>query len=42
VLIPLLSPAMMYAWLWIALLSYRELTMALDAEPASRLSGRAR
>jgi len=28
VLIPLLTPAMMYAWLWIALLSYRELTMA--------------
>ena len=28
VLVPLLTPAMMYAWLWIALLSYRELTMA--------------
>lgn len=27
VLIPLLTPAMLYAWIWIALLSYRELTL---------------
>ncbi len=27
VLIPLLAPAMLYAWIWIALLSYRELTL---------------
>jgi iron(III) transport system permease protein len=27
VLVPLLTPAMMYAWIWIALLSYRELTL---------------
>lgn len=27
VLLPLLTPAMMYAWIWIALLSYRELTL---------------
>jgi len=40
VLIPLLSPAMMYAWLWIALLSYRELTMAtvLGGPESSTLS----
>src|SRR5579885_1764176 len=27
VLLPLLTPAMLYAWIWIALLSYRELTL---------------
>jgi iron(III) transport system permease protein len=27
VLIPLLMPAMLYSWIWMALLSYRELTM---------------
>jgi iron(III) transport system permease protein len=27
VLVPLAAPAMMYAWIWIALLSYRELTL---------------
>ena len=27
ILVPLLSPAMMYAWIWIALLAYRELTL---------------
>jgi iron(III) transport system permease protein len=27
VLLPLLAPAMLYAWIWIALLSYRELTL---------------
>jgi iron(III) transport system permease protein len=28
VIVPILAPAMMYAWLWIALLTYRELTLA--------------
>jgi iron(III) transport system permease protein len=28
VVLPILTPAMMYAWLWVALLSYRELTLA--------------
>ena len=28
VMLPILTPAMMYAWLWIALLTYRELTLA--------------
>jgi iron(III) transport system permease protein len=28
ILLPLLKPALVYAWLWMALLSYRELTMA--------------
>ncbi len=28
ILIPLLAPATLYAWIWIALLSYRELTLA--------------
>jgi iron(III) transport system permease protein len=27
VLVPLVAPAMLYAWIWIALLSYRELTL---------------
>ncbi len=27
VIIPLLAPAMMYAWVWVALLAYRELTL---------------
>ena len=27
VLVPLLTPALLYAWIWIALLSYRELTL---------------
>jgi iron(III) transport system permease protein len=29
VLIPLLAPTMIYAWLWMALLAYRELTLAV-------------
>ena len=28
ILIPLLKPSLLYAWLWMALLSYRELTLA--------------
>ena len=40
VLLPLLTPAMMYAWIWIALLSYRELTLPVvlatgDNQPLS-------
>jgi iron(III) transport system permease protein len=40
VLIPLLRPAILYAWVWIALLSYRELTLPVvlstnDNEPLS-------
>ena len=29
VIVPLLAPTLMYAWLWIALLVYRELTLAV-------------
>jgi iron(III) transport system permease protein len=29
VLIPLLTPTLIYAWLWMALLAYRELTLAV-------------
>lgn len=29
VILPLLAPTLMYAWLWIALLVYRELTLAV-------------
>lgn len=29
VLVPLLSPTLVYAWLWIALISFRELTLAV-------------
>jgi iron(III) transport system permease protein len=40
VLIPLLAPAMLYSWIWMALLSYRELTMPVvlstaDNQPLS-------
>ena len=40
ILLPLLTPAMMYAWIWIALLSYRELTLPVvlatgDNQPLS-------
>jgi iron(III) transport system permease protein len=28
ILLPLLKPTLVYAWLWMALLCYRELTMA--------------
>ncbi len=28
VLIPILAPATLYVWIWLALLSYRELTLA--------------
>ena len=29
VVVPLLAPALVYAWLWIALMCYRELTLAV-------------
>lgn len=29
IIVPLLLPTLMYAWLWIALLTYRELTLAV-------------
>jgi iron(III) transport system permease protein len=29
ILVPLLRPTFVYAWLWIALLSYRELTLSV-------------
>jgi iron(III) transport system permease protein len=29
VIVPLLAPSLIYAWLWIALLTYRELTLAV-------------
>jgi iron(III) transport system permease protein len=40
ILIPLMTPAMLYSWMWIALLSYRELTMPVvlataDNQPLS-------
>jgi iron(III) transport system permease protein len=33
VLLPLLLPAMMYAWIWMALLTYRELTLPVSCPP---------
>jgi iron(III) transport system permease protein len=29
VIVPLLAPTLIYAWLWIALLTFRELTLAV-------------
>ena len=29
ILLPLLAPTLLYAWIWIALLTYRELTLAV-------------
>lgn len=29
ILLPLMAPSLIYAWLWIALLSFRELTLAV-------------
>ena len=42
VLVPLLAPALIYAWIWIALLSYRELTLPVvlsttDNQPLSMI-----
>ena len=37
VLIPLLAPSMLYAWIWIALLSYRELTLPVVLSSGSNL-----
>jgi iron(III) transport system permease protein len=40
ILLPLLRPALVYAWVWIALLTYRELTLPVvlataDSQPLS-------
>ena len=35
ILIPLLAPAMLYSWMWMALLSYRELTMPVVLSTAN-------
>ena len=35
VLLPLLSPTLLYAWLWIALLTFRELTLAVILSSSS-------
>jgi iron(III) transport system permease protein len=37
VLVPLLAPAMLYAWIWIALLTYRELTLPVVLSSGSNL-----
>jgi iron(III) transport system permease protein len=37
VLAPLLAPAMLYAWIWIALLTYRELTLPVVLSSSSNL-----
>ena len=37
VLIPLLAPSMLYAWIWIALLTYRELTLPVVLSSGSNL-----
>jgi iron(III) transport system permease protein len=37
VLLPLLAPAMLYAWIWIALLTYRELTLPVVLSSGSNL-----
>jgi iron(III) transport system permease protein len=37
VLAPLLAPSMLYAWIWIALLTYRELTLPVVLSSSSNL-----
>jgi len=37
VLVPLMAPAMVYAWIWIALLTYRELTLPVLLSNGSNL-----
>lgn len=37
VLLPLLAPSILYAWIWIALLSYRELTLPIVLATGSNL-----
>jgi len=37
VLLPLLAPTILYAWIWIALLSYRELTLPVVLSTSSNL-----
>jgi iron(III) transport system permease protein len=38
VTVPLLAPALLYAWLWIALLTFRELTLAVILSTADNLT----
>jgi len=37
VLVPLLAPSMLYAWIWIALLTYRELTLPVVLASSTNL-----
>jgi iron(III) transport system permease protein len=37
VLIPLLAPSLLYAWIWIALLTYRELTLPVVISTSTNL-----
>jgi iron(III) transport system permease protein len=37
VLLPLLAPTVLYAWIWIALLSFRELTLPVVLATGSNL-----
>jgi iron(III) transport system permease protein len=38
VLLPLLKPTLAYAWLWIALLTFRELTLAVVLSTSGNLT----
>ena len=38
ILVPLLTPTMLYAWLWIALLTFRELTLAVILTTADNMT----
>jgi iron(III) transport system permease protein len=38
VTVPLLAPTLLYAWLWIALLTFRELTLAVILSTADNLT----
>ena len=36
-LVPLLAPSLLYAWIWIALLTYRELTLPVVLSTSNNL-----
>src|SRR5207237_6739442 len=38
ILLPLLAPTLLYAWLWIALLTFRELTLAVILSTADNIT----
>jgi iron(III) transport system permease protein len=38
ILLPLLSPTLLYAWLWIALLVFRELTLAVILSTSNNIT----